>query len=1010
MNTRSKVLVVDDEPINRELLKKILSQDYDILEAGNGQEALQIMQEDTAIAAVILDLIMPGMGGMEFLEIYAKDEQLRRTPVIVSTGEGSSDREVTCLKLGAWDFIAKPYHAGVIQFRVKNVIERSELEVLKELQYIQQFDSLTGLYKREKFVRCTEELLRKHPEEKYLLIYFDICKFQTYNAIFGIKEGDHLLQYIGTIFRERAKEKPDMVYGREDADVFLICQPYEEQGELQQFFRQVQKKIRDFKPNYNAILNFGVYPILERGVEVHTMIDRAKLASRVSKGNCIKNYAYYTNNLEEDILKEQEIVNSMNQAMEREEFVLYLQPKYGLLHHEIEGAEVLVRWKKEDGTLIPPSEFITIFEKNAFIMELDYYIWEHSCRLLRGWLDEGRKPLPISVNISRISLYNPRLVEEICELVEKYQIPPELFQLELTESAYTSDPVNIKDAMRQLQKRGFTILMDDFGSGYSSLNVLKDLAVDILKIDMKFMEKGEYPGRCENILASVVRMAKWLHMPVIAEGVETAEQVSFLQSIGCEFVQGYYFAKPMPPKEYEMLAFSAFNFRETKEQGTIVSTENLWNSAAQMELLFSNMLQAVGVYEWENGNIELVRANQAYYDLFETSDQIKEQRKIADSIVSADKKRLQRAFELAVKERGTTECEVKRHTSDGKRQWIHIKLKYISLMGDKYIIFGILTDITMQKEINYVLQKNRMAQFSQKNGLQTLLIVEDDEASRIALRTVFAQTYHIVEARNGAEALEVIKKCRCEIALILLDLHMPVMDGITFLQRRSKDSRMQEIPVIVISEDDNKEQQMNCLNLGANDYILKPFIPEQVAHRVAIVLESEKRFDEVLRRYEKERGPGKRDKLTGLYTKESAKECIEEILQKHMDENHVLVLFHMDNLEELQESCGKAAVHQALRGVAVCLNRSFRQTDILCRYTRDTFVVFIRKIPGADYVQKRSYHIVHELRSLLPECEELQCHVGFGESEGLRDSFSGMMKKAEQSIAEMREQEKLLWS
>ena len=1009
MNTRSKVLVVDDEPINRKLLKKILSRDYDVIEAGDGQEALHIMQHQTPIAAVILDLIMPGMGGMEFLELYAKDEQLRRTPVIVSTGEGSSDREVNCLKLGAWDFIAKPYHAGVIRFRVKNVIERSELEVLKELQYVQQFDSLTGLYKRDKFVQCTEKLLKEHPEEKYLLIYFDICKFQTYNAIFGIEEGDHLLQYIGTIFRERAKEKKDMVFGREDADVFLICQPYEEQSKLQQFFRQVQKKIREFKPNYNAILNFGVYPILEREVEVLTMIDRAKLASRVSKGNYIKNYAYYTNNLEEDILKEQEIVNSMDQAMERQEFVLYLQPKYGLKRHAIEGAEVLVRWKKEDGTLIPPSDFISIFEKNAFIMELDYYIWEHSCQLLRGWLNEGRKPLPISVNISRISLYNPRLVEEICDLVERYQIPPALFQLELTESAYTSDPVNIKDAMRQLQDRGFTILMDDFGSGYSSLNVLKDIAVDILKIDMKFMEKGEYPGRCENILASVVRMAKWLRMPVIAEGVETSEQVAFLQSIGCEFVQGYYFAKPMPPEEYEMLAFSAFNFREAKEQGSIVSTENLWNSAAQMELLFSNMLQAVGVYEYENGEIDVVRANQAYYDLLETSDQVRGQEKIADAVVSADKKRLQRAFEIVVKEHDATECEVKRHTLEGKRQWIHVKLKYINRIGEKHILFAILTDITMQKEIDYVLQKKRMAQFSKKNGRQTVLLVEDNEGDQIALRTVFAQTYHILEAKSSAEALEVIKKSRCEIALILLDLHMP-KDAALFLQRRSKDSRMQEIPVVVMTEETGKETQMDYLNLGAMDCILKPFVPEQVAHRVAVVLESEKRFEEVLRRYEKERGPGKRDRLTGLYTKESAKERIEEILKKYMDENHVLVLFRVDNLEELKESCGKSVVHQALRSVAICLNRSFRQTDILCRYKKDTFIVFIRKIPGADYVQKRSYHIVHEVRSLLPECEELECHVGFGESEGLLASFSGMMKKAEQSIAERREQEKLLWS
>ena len=216
---------------------------------------------------------------------------------------------------------------------------------------------------------------------------------------------------------------------------------------------------------------------------------------------------------------------------------------------------MLVRWIRPEEGMVPPSRFIPIFEKNGLIMKLDYYIWDKSCRLIRNWLDRGIDPFPISVNISRVSMYNPRIVEEIYDLTVKYNVPPRLFQLELTESAYTDNPETIKKAMHQLQEYGFTILMDDFGSGYSSLNVLKDIAVDVLKLDMKFMTGAGSANqkRSESIVANVIHLAKDLHLPVIAEGVEEIEQVEFLNSVGCEYGQGYYFAKPIPVEEYEKL-------------------------------------------------------------------------------------------------------------------------------------------------------------------------------------------------------------------------------------------------------------------------------------------------------------------------------------------------------------------------------------------------------------------------------------------------------------------------
>ena len=254
--------------------------------------------------------------------------------------------------------------------------------------------------------------------------------------------------------------------------------------------------------------------------------------------------------------------------------------------------------------------------------------------MLARWLAEGRNPEPVSVNISRVSLYNPCLVETIIGLVEKYQIPPRLLQLELTESACTNNPQAIREMMGKLQNAGFSILMDDFGSGYSSLNVLKDIAVDILKIDMKFLSDMGKKGRSENILASVVRMAKWLDMPVIAEGVERRDQVDFLRSIGCEYVQGFYFAKPMPVTEYEKLAFESGEDYEAQERESGLNADSLWTSTSQMEILFSDMLQAVAVYEYEEDpeRLEIIRVNKAYYELFGYSDIDDVQKSILSSV------------------------------------------------------------------------------------------------------------------------------------------------------------------------------------------------------------------------------------------------------------------------------------------------------------------------------------------------------------------------------------------
>lgn len=554
MSSKRRVLIVDDEKTNRKILSKILSEDYEVLEADNGATALKMLQKpDHHIDVVLLDLLMPEFDGFDFLRVFSETGQSDNVPVVVTTGDDNPESETKCLELGAWDFVKKPYNATVLKLRVKSAIERNTLHVLQELRYKEQFDKLTGIYKGETFRRETRKMLEEHPDITFAMVRMDIHKFQVYNSFFGIMEGDHLLKYVASLLQKYTQHIELKTYCRKEADVFYICLPYKGKERSQEVLEQIREDLRNFQKSYDLVPVFGIYVIQDSKSSIREMMDYAKMAADTCKENYVQNYAYYDQTIQDEILQSQMIVNKMKRALREEQFVLYLQPKYSLADNQIQGAEVLVRWEDPEKGLLPPGMFIPIFEHNGFIMELDYYVWEHSCRMLRRWLDEGRKVYPVSVNISRVSLYNPNLAEDICELVERYHIPTELFQLELTETAYASNPTQIWADMSKLQKKGFTILMDDFGSGYSSLNVLKDINVDVLKLDMKFLTNAADPVRSHVILKAVVHMAKDLDIPCIAEGVEQVSQAEFLKKVGCEYVQGYLYAKPMPVKDYEAL-------------------------------------------------------------------------------------------------------------------------------------------------------------------------------------------------------------------------------------------------------------------------------------------------------------------------------------------------------------------------------------------------------------------------------------------------------------------------
>lgn len=418
------------------------------------------------------------------------------------------------------------------------------------VDYLATYDELTGIYNKQAFYAKTKEMLLDNPDKNFDLLRINIERFKVLNDLFGESTGDKLLRYIGKFLKEI--NLPLCVSGRLYADNFVVC--YEAgKGDSRRMINTLQMVADSFAINNRTILSFGLYRIDDKTLPVSVMCDRANMALWKAKGNFKNPYCEYDEKMRQQVLKEQKIINAMEMAIQNKEFTLYLQPKYDIEKGTIIGAEALVRWISRENGFISPGDFIPVFENNGFVYEVDKFIWEESCRYLRKWLDEGREVHPISVNVSRIYLYDPKLVKHLVDLREKYQLPSQYLELEITESAYTEDPEQIITITRQLREAGFVILMDDFGTGYSSLNMLKDIQIDVLKLDMGFLKSSDYSAKGGNILTAILKMAESLKMQTIAEGVETKEQVEFLKSIGCKYVQGFYYSKPLPVGEFEKL-------------------------------------------------------------------------------------------------------------------------------------------------------------------------------------------------------------------------------------------------------------------------------------------------------------------------------------------------------------------------------------------------------------------------------------------------------------------------
>lgn len=978
MDNEKTLLIVDDAYLNRALLKKLLSEQYNIIEAENGSIAMDILNSRSqTVSCILLDLDMPVMNGFEVLSKLRVNQKLNKIPVVVTTGGDDADNEIKALSYGAWDFIKKPVVPQVLLFRIKNAIQRSQFAAFEQLKYIAEFDTLTDIYNRNKFYEQTQALIFEHPDKRFAIIRLDINHFSLINSFFGIDEGNSLLKYIAKHLRVSTADFMGSAFGRIEADIFGICVPFSDNQSVEHFVMRSMNALQNFSSSYYIVPCFGIYITGEEDIPVSIMFDRATMAAKHCKGNYVNYYEYYNDDMRLRLEKEQEIVNDMNYALQDNQFTIYIQPKYNVMTNSPVGGEALVRWIHPKKGMIPPNLFIPLFEKNGFVVKLDAYIWEEVCKLLSRWLEEGKKPNPISVNVSRVNIYNPHFVDNIINLVDRYRIPHDLFNIELTESAYTDNPEIMIKAIDRLQKEGFSILMDDFGSGYSSLSMLKNIPVDILKIDMNFFVDSSKKSRCESIVASIVRMSKWLNIPVIAEGVETGEQVNFLREIGCDFVQGYYYAKPMCVKDYERYAFRAEESLNKLNMGSSESAEIM--SRIDEILLHSDNAMPMAIIEFDlqsTEDVEIIRVNDAFFELLNSPTHVLYKYNPLEIVYEKDRWKIIETIKEVIQTKQPHDCEYSRYVAfSNSYKSIHAVIEYIDVIGNKGILLAKLEDITVEREFEKKLESLRKSMHTQSGTSSRMLIVDDVQSNCDILRSYFEGRFKVFTAQNGCEALELLKE-NSNIDIILLDLNMPVMKGDEFLKEKNADPALRSIPVVITTAEDSPRQQQAMLGMNVNDYIVKPFVKETIIRRVDNVLESDRYFRDVINRHSRSNGVIN-DYTTGIYNRSTGEKLI-NCMMEQMVGTYAFLVISIDHFKQISLESGSQVADRMLFELAQMLTAMFRTNDVVARIGTDEICVLMSNIASEETVEAKCSQITDKVSALDLKLTEsyLTCSIG----------------------------------
>ena len=598
----SAILLIEPDAKKRAELCDIIPPSYEVICKNEQEEASAFLDDNSkAISLAIIDISI----AFPLVQKIKENFVLETLPVLIVTDVDNSKEEEELIELDILDFIKAPFNKKRILNRLKTALKLSEVNfIIKELEQ----DELTGLLTRQAFLRQAENVRSQRPERKYCIIAFDFDNFKLTNSIYGEHKCNEFLAFTA---HHLMQSKPKGICGRYGGDQYVLMFDYTSSVDVE-LLKSLRNEVLREAPIPHQIVKVGIYAPLDPELQILNCCDRAFLAINKIKGIYGKDIAFYENEVQQQLLNEQRISETMERGLEEGQFKIFYQPKHETITGNISGAEALVRWEHPEFGFMMPSTFIPLFEKNGFITKLDTFILEQVCKDIRHWVDNGFPLVPISVNISRHDFYESGIIEKQYDIIDSYKIDHSLLHMEVTESLYCENTELIISHVRHSQELGFMIEMDDFGSGYSSLGLLSTFPINILKLDISFVR-----NIIENeiVVENIIKMAHRMGFLTVAEGVETPEQFKMLKSLGCDFIQGFYFSKPLSVRDFENYIKKA----TVADLGKIMLSNGTRKEAIQLS---ENMLIAAnevaeglpgGFFSYHaDGNYEIISFNTAF--------------------------------------------------------------------------------------------------------------------------------------------------------------------------------------------------------------------------------------------------------------------------------------------------------------------------------------------------------------------------------------------------------------
>lgn len=584
-----------------------------------------------------------------------------------------------------------------------------------------EINPLTGLYYNKAFLKIVDDRLKSTEKNTYALVAVDIEHFRLFNRLYGREEGDKLLIGVAEALRETRKEYGGVV-GYLSGDNFCIFLPDTREA-LNTLQERVVGQVRRWSTSVGFLPGFGVYRISDPSVPAVAMYDWAMAALKQVYGNYAKRICFFEKRMLQKEEEEVRLVSDVQRGLKDQEFLFYVQPQCSIADGKIRivGAECLVRWQHKERGMISPGVFIPVLEKTGFVSELDRYIWKKVCRWLKSWIERGNTPIPVSINLSRTDIFSMDVTAYLKDLVASCGVAPRLVKVEITESAYAENDDRIVQAVKQLRDAGFDIMMDDFGSGYSSLSMLKNVSVDVLKTDMKFLENEGEEQKGNDILESVVNMSRQLGIPVIVEGIENKKQEEFLLRMGVRYAQGYYYYKPMPVLEFEglisnekMLDRNGF----TASQVADLRVREFMDQSILDDQALNRFLGAAAMYDVYRGRVRIIRVNQQYCriagaDADEAEDG---EQKFWSHVQDEDRPALLAIFERAYRDpQHGGEGSARYLRADGRVLTVYMRIFFLREREGHRTFYGTLTDVSSLAEPR---KKRALPRKGSKNRLE----------------------------------------------------------------------------------------------------------------------------------------------------------------------------------------------------------------------------------------------------------------------------------------------------